>query len=121
MVFKGEVKTEWVNDGRQMKLLEDIVYTDSNNKVWIAHTGLIFDGASIPRFMWRVIGSPFVGKYRRAAIIHDQYYTYGLEGHPVESRKDTDKMFLEAMEELGVSWWKRKMMYRAVRWFGPKW
>ena len=37
-------------------------------------TGWPFDGASIPRLLWRVVGPPLRGMYRRGAVIHDPAY-----------------------------------------------
>lgn len=115
MSFSGNPRVEWVDDDREMKLLEDLIYVDSSGDIWTAKAGLIFDGASIPRFMWRVIGSPFTGKYRRAAILHDQYY----QEPNGKTRKQVDKMFKHAMREDGCSVWKAQLMYNAVRMFGP--
>lgn len=104
------------DNGKTMTLMEDLIYLDDIGRLWVASKGLETDGASIPRFMWRVIGSPFTGKYRRAAIIHDAYYQ-DPEGR---TRKDIDKMFYEAMRSDGVIWLKAQAMYRAVRWFGSE-
>lgn len=37
-------------------------------------TGWPFDGASIPRVFWRVVGPPMRALYRRAALLHDCAY-----------------------------------------------
>lgn len=88
--------------------------------------GLETDGASIPRFFWRLIGHPMMPVYVEAAVIHDAGYVNKLEwcrkngGWLVEehTRKEVDDLFLHLMEALGLSWWRRRMMYLAVRWFG---
>lgn len=36
--------------------------------------GFIFDGASIPRFFWRIVGHPFHPKRLIAALIHDALF-----------------------------------------------
>ena len=71
MPFKDNPQTEWLPDGRTMVLLRDLTYVDHVGKVYCAKRGRKVDGASIPRFLWRTIGPPFVGKYRFATIIHD--------------------------------------------------
>lgn len=79
--------------------------------------GFTCDGASIPRLFWRVIGSPWTGRYTRAAVLHDFLYRRQFCG-----RKAADKAFLVAMQVEGVSWWKRRLIYYAVRWGGqPAW
>ena len=114
MSIQGSVITEWLEDGRNMKLLSVVEFTDTGGYIWSAKPGMIFDGASIPRIFWRLIGCPYCGKYRRAAVLHDAYY--GLSSH--HTRKSVDKMFLEAMRSDGVSWLQSRAMYYAVRLFG---
>lgn len=71
------------------------------------------DFASIPWFLWSIL--PPTGRYGKAAVIHDYLYEYRLR-----PRKEADKIFLNAMKELGVPGWKRNIMYCAVRCFGPR-
>ncbi len=54
-----------------MKLLYNFTYEDPNGLLWNAPGGSIVDGASIPRIAWKVVGTPFYGKYRDASVIHD--------------------------------------------------
>jgi hypothetical protein len=70
--------------------------------------GFATDFASVPRAFWRII--PPWGKYNRAAVVHDWIYSENRF-----SRKAADWIFLDLMRRLGVSWWKRTVMYRAVR------
>ena len=76
--------------------------------------GFIFDGASIPRFFWRVIGGPF-GPYVDAAVVHDYIYAEAFDRY---TKQEADSIFLRIMELLGIKAWRRKAMYRAVKWFG---
>jgi hypothetical protein len=116
-MFSNTVKAEWLEgEPRAMKLLEDLSFTDSSGKIWLATAGSIVDGASIPRFFWRVIGSPFVGLYRRASVIHDVYCESRTEPHEA-----VHKMFREAMLADGVDHIKAATMFKAVLDFGPKW
>lgn len=66
------------------------------------------DFASVPRVFWRVF--PPWGKYGKAAVLHD--YLYAVQDRP---RAECDKIFLEAMEVLAVSWISRHTIYHAVR------
>ena len=73
------------------------------------------DFASVPRFFHRIV-SP-VGRHGKAAIVHDWLCD--------ESPKTTDywqaaEIFDEAMEALGVSRIRRKIMVAAVLVGGPK-
>jgi hypothetical protein len=75
--------------------------------------GLWTDGASIPKILWGIVGSPLTGRYVRAAIAHDALYS----AQPI-SRKECDLVLLELMEQDNVPKWKRLSMYYAVRLFG---
>ena len=75
--------------------------------------GFITDFASTPKILYPVF--PPIGKYNKACIIHD--YLYQNKALP---RKTCDLYFLQAMEVLGVSKWRRYSMYYAVRLFGKK-
>ena len=66
------------------------------------------DGASIPRFFWRFIGSPFIGRYRRASVIHDVHCN--LKCH---SSAQVHRVFYEMMLKAWAMW-------LAVRLFGPR-
>lgn len=116
-VFSNTVKVEWLEDSdREMRLLEGVQFIDSNGVVWDAPADSIIGGASIPRFCWRIIGSPFVGHYRRASVIHDVYCV-------TQSRpwKEVHNCFHEMMLADKVPTIKAYAMYQAVYRFGPRW
>ena len=72
--------------------------------------GFVFDGASIPKIFWGIVGSPFTGNYTLSALVHDALYvTESLE------RKAADEIFLDLMKQGNVSYLKRHTMYWAVR------
>lgn len=75
--------------------------------------GFRTDGASIPRWLWRVFGSPYDPDIFPSAIGHD-----GLYRGEIVPRKDADIAFLRMMEMSGVPEKKRRLIYRGVRWFG---
>jgi hypothetical protein len=74
-------------------------------------SGFKTDLASVPRAFWIIL--PPDGTYAQSAVLHD--YLYHKQ---IRTRKESDRIFLESMKVLGVPWWKRKTMYRAVRSFG---
>jgi len=109
----------------EFELAYDFVVRIGRDVVLTAPAGTRTDGASIPRFFWRFIGPPMTGRYRQAAVIHDAAYTgllqWRVNGSVIEyDRESADTLFLQLMEALGVSWWRRRLMYAAVRWFGAK-
>ena len=77
--------------------------------------GFDFDGASIPKPLWSIIGSPFTGNYVRAALFHD-----GLYASQKVSKSVSDKIFLDIMKQSNVGYIKRTSMYLAVTLFGGK-
>lgn len=90
--------------------------------------GFVTDLASVPRVIWNLF--PPFGKYTEAAIVHDALYRGQAKFYDcvvaspapfvVEAytRKDSDEIFLAAMEALGVSAVTRYILYAAVRTFG---
>jgi hypothetical protein len=77
-------------------------------------------GASIPWPFWnKWIGSPFTGNHRRASVVHD--VACDLREKICPSSQIAHRMFYDACLCGGVSEKKAKLMYWAVRNFGPKW
>ena len=114
--YNGEPVTKWNPDGRTMTLLTELRYTDPQGVVWVAPIGSVVDGASIPRYLWSVMGGPFEGKYRNASVLHD--VAYGEHNRPWW---DCDRMFYNAMRCSGVSVTEAKTMYYALYKFGHHW
>lgn len=114
--FVGVVKTLWNDDGRNMTLLEDFSYVDPDGLEWKAPNGLVTDGASIPQAAWSIIGGPFEGPYRLAAVVHD-----AACDRKDRSWESVHEMFYRAMLTAHVDETKAKIMYAAVYHFGPRW
>ena len=77
--------------------------------------GFDFDGASIPKWLWSIYGSPLNGDYVVASLIHD-----GLYASQKISKSLSDKVFLDVMKQSKVGYMKRTSMYLAVKLFGAK-
>ncbi len=75
--------------------------------------GFVTDGASIPRFLWRVCGHPYEAPQIAAAIYHDYHYATG-----VLPRYSADLFFRVMLEDCGVGFVRRWIFYFAVRLFG---
>ena len=127
--FTSELKVLYV-DGKHWMLLSPFTYhvghEDSNEYIFV-HAGFSTDFASIPRLLWSVMGHP-AGKHGKAAVVHDYLYQYPSSGltipvapepmHvqlPSRTRRRCDQIFLEGLKVLKLSWWKRTLMYSAVR------
>jgi hypothetical protein len=114
--YEGELQLQPVPGSRGMKLLKDYTFIDSAGGRWSAPAGYVSDGASIPRIAWSIIGDPWGGDYRNAAIIHD--VACDRKQRPWEAVHLT---FYYAMLAAGVSNFQAKVMYTAVYHFGPRW
>jgi hypothetical protein len=112
--FEGEVSAVWLSKGRNMLLLHDFSYWDSQGKKWFASKGSIIDGASVPWFFRRVFPI-YVGRYRRATVLHDVYCE-----SKTRSSATVHKMFYEAMRCDHTSLVSSIILWVAVRFFGPQ-
>jgi hypothetical protein len=114
--YTGNPIVKFLSDGRLVQLVEPFGFTDSEGKSWPVPAKATLDGASIPRPLWSLIGSPLTGKYRDASIIHDYYCD--VRNRPW---KEVHRVFFEAMIVSGVSEKQAKLMYAAVFFLGPQW
>lgn len=103
-----------LEDGGAWVLADDwnVIY---KGDTYIIPSGFATDGASIPRFLWRVSGTPLSTPRLFAAIIHD--YLYG-GGDPEATRLDADTLYRDIQIALGISKWKAYTEYYALRLFG---
>ena len=89
------LKVERINESIWM-LLED--FTLATDKYIITvKKGFDFDGASIPKWLWSIYGSPLNGNYVVASLIHD-----GLYASQKVSKSVSDKIFLNIMKQSNV-------------------
>lgn len=77
--------------------------------------GFESDGASVPRFFWRVVFPPGDADALRAAILHDYIYREHPEGW---TRGEADRLFRDVLIADGVPGWRARLAYYAVRIFG---
>lgn len=131
-----------INNRPEFELMEDYTYAWDEGKTKCRFTvrkGFTTDKASTPRFSW-ILGFTHDGMWDAAATIHDRLYQ--VEGRlnpddpqslyeefsldavrwvPVSrilTRNQCDKLFLQIMEESGVTGWRAEVMYWAVHNFG---
>lgn len=110
--FSGNPRTEWLSDDgpdRAMRLVDTFWFTDAKGRRWEVPAGMEVDGATIPRTLWSSVGSPYTGKYRRAAILHDAAIL-----DPRIRRIDADAMFYEACLAGGCPANQAKLLYAGV-------
>jgi len=110
------IKVEWLSDGRTVRILYNYEYRTRDGTIWELPKDALVDGASIPRVLWTISGSPFVGKYRTPSAFHD-HHCY-VRSHPYIQ---VHQMFWECMLHCGVDRDKADRMWWAVSTFGPRW
>ena len=112
---EGGVNFYLLPDGKTFVVMKSFVIFTSIGKVEIPK-GFVTDLASIPPKLRSIIS--VLGKHFIAAVLHDLWYRVPEQRRPGSayiSRELADEIFLKEMEDLDVSWWKRRLMYRAVR------
>ncbi len=118
--FSGEPRTGWIGTGpkanRDMVLLEEFWYVDPAGTQWPADAGRRIDGASIPRVLWTLVGSPYTGCYRKASVVHDVACEDAKQKKdPKKERKKADKMYFHACRCGGCSFPEALVQYLGVR------
>jgi len=112
--FFGDFEFQWLNSPggkhRDMKVLSAVSFRSASGKLWTVPAGTVINGASIPRALWTFTGSPYVGTYRRASVIHDHYCDVRTE-----LQRDVHLMFKEGMRADGASWLEANSKYLAVK------
>jgi hypothetical protein len=87
--------------------------------------GVTSDGASIPRFLWRICGHPLEWPRVYAAMLHDWLYS-GVDpvifvdgAVPSDlTRKEADLCYYFLLRHFGISAWRAAVEYLALRLFG---
>lgn len=121
---------EFLPDGVRCLLRSEIRFRDSTGRWWIAEPRErvedAFDGASIPRPLHSILGGPYNGFHRDAALLHDDAY---CEAPAVESgfwqadgsreRRAADVMLYEAtivrVRQANLPWHRRSREYVKAR------
>lgn len=114
--FSGEPRTLWLTepgDDRAMRMLELFTFTDPSGLIWDAPADSLIDGASIPQVLWTFLGSPYIGDYRRASIVHD--IACNRAGTDAKKRRAADRMFYRACRADKCSIAQSIVFYLGVR------
>ena len=83
-----------------------------DHKLWEAKAARTIDGASIPRVLWTIVGSPYTGCYRKASVVHDVACE---DAETKKDRKKADKMYFFACRRGGCSLAEAIVQYLGVR------
>lgn len=104
--------------GHEMYRLDADYHFAAFGELWTIERGFTYDGASVPKGAWYSTHSPFDPRVMRAALEHD-FFCVTRPAKP--NSEQAAERFLQVLGEDGVTPWRRRLMYKAVRWFGPKW
>jgi len=96
--------------GGKYQLLSPLSFKDGDVIITV-QKDFIYDGASIPKSLWSIIGCPM--DYAHESCLHDALYA-----SKIFNRKDCDKYFYKALKARGVSSIIAKEMYLGVRFGG---
>ena len=96
--------------GNVFTLLEPLQYGELT-----VPAGFESDGASVPRFFWRLVFPPGDSQALRAAILHDYIYREQPMGW---NRADADNLFYTVLVADGVPVWRARLAFWGVRLFG---
>ncbi len=118
--FFGSVMVEWLDDNsghQRMKLLEDFAFEDAQGRRWLAPKHHVIDTAvSVPPSFRSLVGPPFEGGYRKAAVLHD-YYVSARDGEWRRVRR----MFFDAARASGIEEIDAKVMYMTLYAEAQRW
>lgn len=103
--FLTPLQVQKLHNGRWLLVREFCFELDAT--VYCVPQGFETDFASVPRlpFAYLVAGNTS----HEAAVIHDWMY---MDGFP---RAYADSVFLAALKAEGINWWRRNLMWLAVR------
>ena len=110
--FSGRPRTEWLDNGRDMSMLAPFAFIGRDGRVWQVEIGDIINGASIPRPLWSLFGSPFTGLYRNATVLHDKACQMAKT---VKDQEEADSMFYWACLAGGCGKTQAWELYLGVR------
>lgn len=120
-MFLTKLRVEKIGrkEGREIwKLTDELKYDFESTEFGTIHItvpiGFNTDFASIPRAP--VVWLLFSGEGDEAATIHD--YLYRVDSSPWVPKDFADRIFYQAMVDMGVEDMKCKSMYQAVHQFG---
>lgn len=96
----------------------NVIRTVTKNKIewkgrsFVIPAGFESDGASVPRFFWRIVCPPTDPQAVRAGVAHDWIYRTQPEGW---TREEADKMFYDLLVEDGMLRCRARLAYLGVR------
>lgn len=112
--FEDMPKVEPMLDGGECWVLVADFHAKVDGMAFTVPAGFVTDGASIPRFLWRLCGHPLETRRFPIAVLHDWLYEVdqGL------TRQQVDEIYRDGLLSLGYGKWTAATEYYAIRLFG---
>jgi len=111
----------WCDNDRDVILKEDFSYTTKSGITYTGKIGSKVNGANIPRFFYRIFGSPYIGKHKRPSVIHDVVCQKAFKEYNYELRRNADEwLWPEMLEFIKANKFQIKsktLGVRIGRWF----
>ena len=122
--FLNEALDVRTGNGADDSLLEPLFFNRRNGDFLRAPIGSTTDGLSTPKIIRILPGYDATGDDWWSGVFHDSGYRNFMQVfngvwvgfHP--TRKKCDHLILEAMATQGVGWWRRHIIFVALRLFG---
>ncbi len=95
----------------QIRLLEPLVFEWKGIK-HVIPAGFVSDGASVPRFFWRLVDPPITAATLIPSVKHDFIYRTKKK---FMTRAECDKLYYNDLRANGYSWVKSNLTYTGVR------
>lgn len=115
-IYNSTTKTwNWV-------LLKDWV-VEYDGIVYVVPKGFVTDGATIPKWLWPIFGTPTDVPRLYVALLHDYLYTIGPRKDPnkrCKLRKQADRIYRDFNIQLGEPKCRTNVEYSFIRMFGGK-
>ena len=107
--YLNDLVVKPLENGKDWELQEDFYFWVPVLGKFCIKESFIFDFASIPK-VFRLFFQPATGLFRYSALCHDYFYREGIV-----TRKEADETFRFLMESDGVNFFKRNILFYAVR------
>ena len=112
--FEDMPKVEPMLDGGECWVLVADFHAKVDGMAFTVPAGFVTDGASIPRFLWRLCGHPLETRRFPIAVLHDWLYEADLG----LTRQQVDEIYRDGLLSLGYGKWTAATEYYAIRLFG---
>jgi hypothetical protein len=110
--YSGRVVIELLDEiefAHYFRLLEDFTFVDARGKPWVARKGGIADDEAVPRNLSALYGLPYVGEYRKAALLHG-YFCRTM----TEPWQQVHRVLFDASVVEGLTETQAKLLYAVV-------